>query len=1239
MIVLALTAALVAPYFVDWTPYRADFEREASRILGRQVSVGGTASARLLPFPSVTFTDVVVAGVEPGEPAMTVETFSMDAELAPFLRGDVYIFDMRLVRPSMTVDLAEDGALDWAVRPSVPIGADHIALEKVTVTEGRVSLRHAVSGRTHMLTEINADMSARALTGPWRVEGSLRLDGMRMAVSVSTGTRDEAGGIRLRLRAQPERYPLVLETDGNARIEDGSAVYAGLFRLNASTTGERLRAGDGETFALASDEGRPDPPAYRLSGSFRFDHAALEIEEFHYEAGPPEDPYAADGSASFTLGAEPRFLIRADGAQVRFDDAGGDAAGGIGLDQRLVAMREFLLDMPRPAIPGRIEVRLPAIVAGDTMIRDVHLLAEPSQAGWTVASMGATLPGRATLEAAGELEVGNELAFDGSLLLAVGQPSGFAAWLARDVDDAIRRLPAAGFSAKVALSQERQSFHDLELMLGSATLRGEIDSRTPEGARPSMALRFDGDRLDVEGMAAFASLFISDSGRTRMSERDLSLEIAAGPVSAAGLTADKLDAALRLKDGRLEIDMLSIGGLAGANVSATGSIKDMDANPAGTIDATVIAADLAPLAGLLAARFPQSRLATGAAARAAAYPGLLEDAAIHLVASAAGDGEGENGLALSATGAAGGTAFSLTASMPAIGADPAQAQLALDIDARNDEAAALYALFGLPGLPLGLAGPAEAELVVEGAIARGAHTRLSFSGEGLQLGYEGEAAVNGQGLSASGEASLEAGDLEPWLMAAGMSLPGMGFGLPVRLEAQIDVENGLAMLSGLRGEVAGSAIDGDINASLRDGLPHLTGALALQAFDLALVAELATGMAALTSDGEGWPSAPFAQAVSSPVTADLELNVEQLDIGASARADKARMMLRLDREGVSVSDLVARAFGGTISGIVDFRNDSGTGLLSAQMRLDDAGIETLLGNTGISGRADLTAAVTASGKSVEGLVSALAGSGTASVRELAIGGLDPHALPALLALADTFGPDIDAAATAAFAPPVLRRGVFEAGSADIAFTIVDARFRAPPLRLVRPEATLSADLRADLGEGVAGVEATLAYAPGDDALVGSEPAARFSVEGPLDALDIHVDTEPLAQFLTQRALEREQQRVEAMQASLLERQRHRREIRYYAALADERQRAADEAERLNRELERLRQEAEKLRLIKEEAARQAKEAEVEAAEETAARPAAPPATPSATSPGDAGNIFTEESLSIDGLLRSIGEMP
>src|SRR5690606_7177989 len=156
LLVLVLLAALVVPPFIDWTNYKSDFEREASTILGREVTVHGTAKARLLPFPSVTFSDVSVAGGPDGQPAMTVDTFSMDAELAPFLRGEVLIFDMRLVRPSAVIDIAADGTVNWAVRPSSPFDPEQVSIEKLTVSDGRVTLRHSAAGRDHVLSEIDA---------------------------------------------------------------------------------------------------------------------------------------------------------------------------------------------------------------------------------------------------------------------------------------------------------------------------------------------------------------------------------------------------------------------------------------------------------------------------------------------------------------------------------------------------------------------------------------------------------------------------------------------------------------------------------------------------------------------------------------------------------------------------------------------------------------------------------------------------------------------------------------------------------------------------------------------------------------------------------------------------------------------------------------------------------------------------------------------------------------------------
>ncbi|MDX8523354.1 AsmA family protein [Mesorhizobium sp. MSK_1335] len=1198
LFVLVLCAALVVPYFIDWTGYRADFEREASAILGRKVTVKGDATARLLPFPSVTFSNVEVAGGPAGQPAMAVETFSMDAELAPFLRGEVLIFDMRLVHPKAIIDVAGDGTVDWAIRPSTRLDPGQIAIEKLTITEGQIELRHAAGGRSHLISEINSTISAKALIGPWRMDGTLRFDGMRTDVSASTGKVEPDGQIRLRLKADPDAYPLIIETDGNASIVKGAAVYSGQLKISGDDRNStELRGSDGEPVKIST--GKPDP-GFRLNGKFALDHQKLNVDEFRFETGPLDSPYTADGKASVDLGLKPHFSVEASGAQVQFDEAVGGAAGaGFTLDQRIAAFEQTLQHMPKPTIPGTLEVRLPAVVAGDTTVRDVRLSAEPVDGGWSVKSLAATLPGRTTLEADGMLSVEDHFGFTGSLLLAVGQPSGFAAWLSKDVDEAIRRLPAAGFKAKVDLNENRQSFSDLELILGKAKFSGSIDSSQPDGAKPSVLMRLTGGEMDLDGLAAFASIFISDKGANRFSDRDLDFQIKAGPVSAGGLSADSVDTALRLREGLLEIDRLSIGGLAGASISATGRVKDFPQSPTGKLNASVVAVDLKPLIDVAAQHYPDNAVLKGLAGRAAAYPELFQDARIDLLTSAADNGDGSTGLALSAQGKAGGSAFSASLSGKGTVDKLLDAPVSITFNARNDNATTLLALYGLPALPLGMLGHASTDISAKGSAAGGLATSFNLTADDFKASFDGTVAETAQGATAKGKVNLDAADIEPWLMTTGVGLPGMGTGTSTLLAADADFGNGLLVLSGLVGSINKAAVSGDVNIDAKDGLPHLAGALALDELDLDPLAVSLFGDQSFAAAKGGWPTTPFSQKSTLPFNADLDLNTSALAVGPFATAHDAAFSLKLDREGIHVSDLKAKLYGGDLTGLFDLKNTEGTGLFSGQMRLAGSDLSAVLPDAGIGGSGDLSAVLSTSGKSVDAMIAALSGSGTAALKRLKVDGINPDGFAAIVAKADAIGRDIDTARTADFAPQIAGEGSFVAGDTDMAFSVANGTLRAPPISLDNPGATLSADVTADLNTSTVTAKGALTYRPGDEALVGSEPAVNFSLAGPLGATAPQFDSGPLAQFLTQRALEKEQQRVEAMQAALLEKQRLRREARYYASLQTERDNAAEE---LRRQEEEARQKAEAEAKAKAEAEAQAKaEADAKAKADEEAR--------------------------------------
>ena len=543
--------------------------------------------------------------------------------------------------------------------------------------------------------------------------------------------------------------------------------------------------------------------------------------------------------------------------------------------------------------------------------------------------------------------------------------------------------------------------------------------------------------------------------------------------------------------------------------------------------------------------------------RAKSYPGLFEDAEIDFVGTAVRNDGGGNGVALSANGTAGGSKFNLTLSGNGTPSAIEQAPLKLNFSADNADSSALMALYGLPSLQLGVAGSGHTSFTADGTIAGGLKSSLDFEAEDMQAGFEGNLRVADGAASGQGSVRIEAADLEPWLMTAGVSFPGMGLGTPVSLTAGVDFANGLLVVSNIAGEIADGPVAGNVNAEIKDGMPHLSGDLAMDAFDLEPVAAMLVGEPALQGAEGDWPTAPFQAKVATPFTADLDLTFGSVAAGIFGVLENAQMHAALARDGVRLSDVSGKLDGGELTGLFEARNNDGTTLASTQFKLAGADLGQVLDGSGLTGSGDITASLSASGKSMEALVASLSGSGTAAVKDARIPGINPDAFPALLVGADKVGREIDAARTAAFAPAIVSAGTFVAPPAQIAFTVAAGVLRAPPVTLDAGAASVSADLKTEFGTGVVAAAGTVTYAAGDDAVAGSDPAVRFAIEGRPGAMSGKYDTEPLAQFLTQRALEREQARVEALQSALLEKQRLRREVRYYASLQFDRDNAAE----------------------------------------------------------------------------------
>ena len=126
-LITVIGALFAVPYFVDWNGYRGVFEEEATRLLGREVRVGGAVNLHLLPTPYFRFEKVRIAdtSVNLQEPFFRADSLTMKLSIPPMIRGVVEANEIELQRPGAAPGARRQRRLELAelrpgARPSRP---------------------------------------------------------------------------------------------------------------------------------------------------------------------------------------------------------------------------------------------------------------------------------------------------------------------------------------------------------------------------------------------------------------------------------------------------------------------------------------------------------------------------------------------------------------------------------------------------------------------------------------------------------------------------------------------------------------------------------------------------------------------------------------------------------------------------------------------------------------------------------------------------------------------------------------------------------------------------------------------------------------------------------------------------------------------------------------------------------------------------------------------------------------
>ncbi|MBN7808715.1 AsmA family protein [Agrobacterium rosae] len=1152
LLVVALFAALLIPYFIDWTDFRRNFEDQASRIIGKKVVVHGRVEARLLPFPSVTMHDVRAGMDADGSPQIQVARFSMDAELAPFLSGEARIFDMRIEEPKAKIRLLKDGTLDWTRGSRAVIPAKTVVLENVSIEGGQIEFIDEQSGRNRTVTGLTADMSAKSLAGPWRADGRAAVDGHAGSFSLSSSEPDSAAGrMGLRLRMLPDEHPVEIDLDGAIAATEGRPVYSGSFTFN-------FRQDDKQK----QQNAQPMVSAPRTRGSFELTNGRVRVPSYRMELGGTENPYVITGEATLDTGTAPEFLLTADGQQIDFNRfAPAPVQTGktsrvptVPVRQRIEAFASLIARIPVPQVPGKASIRLPALVSDDTTIRDIRLDVRPNGAGWQVENAVAVLPGRTQLEAKGSLTLTGGPAFDGDLLVASNQPSGLANWLSGTVDPAIRQLNAAGFSSTVSLTTQAQRFENLELAIGQATLHGRLERQSiDKGA--SIDIDLAGDEIDIDALRALGGLVLGDQVGSSIMDHRIAAKFKADRFNMAGVTANRVETAFTMAGGVLSLDTMTAGDIAGAEVRAKGQLKGSLKEFAGKGTVNLHATDMQPVFDLLRQKLP-SHPALDRLVRSAPWYANSDIAVDLSVDSNAG------GANAAVSGTINGSRVSAVAKLPDVLSDNDDTALTLEAVLKNQSTAILFGQAGLDPLPFDADGEGLLSLKLNGSLGSPVQTDFRFSTERTHFSANGSFSLKAANFAeGNADVALESADIEPYLIMNAVGLPQLGGGMSTKANAKLSVDKDKATFANLSGQAGGNAFSG--NMSVLKAAPYkVTGDLSLNNIDLAWLGDTIYGpvidpeTGALSAKPVSLPAFPKLDASVNVKAANFDTGSFGIATGLSFAFNHANGMLSLD-------NMAGDWMGGKVSGRLSMATGEGAGIFRTKIAVSAANPESVMWKSGetpvAGGRFALDLTAEATGKSMSELLSSAGGSGEIRTSGLVLRGLNQAAFqPWLKAANDIQGP-IDAAKVRPLVDAELWKGEIPLGEVVMPFTLGDGSLRMQSVAATTPQLSFNGDLAFDLAGDTMTGGIDLLFNPGTEELAGAEPLIRLNYTGPLAKPALTTDVSGLTAYLSMRSFERERRRVEALQASIMEKQRLRREVALYRFQATERQAALERA--------------------------------------------------------------------------------
>ncbi len=1177
LLIIAAGVLGLGPYFVNWETHKAEFQRQASLVTGRDVTISGPLTVRLFPWPSLTADNVRVSNPPGSLLAEFAQVERVEAEIsAPaLLSGRIEFRKVRLLRPLLALERLASGGTSWNINPERSLkglpGADQIAVAGIDVVDGRIFLGDGRRGGLSEIAGVHGRLSAPALDGPWRIQLNAEQTGTPFTLSASTGKYRSGSPLNVSVSITPrDDSGFIWSFDGEALRDDGQ-VTGKLTVAPAGVSGGKANPLDSIwQVRITSD----------IAASF--DAVALR----NIEVAPATDLASGNlvtGEADISLGQQLDTTLRLSAANLDIDNLLGRNLLKSGTDGSTAAVLDAVssvLELLPADTSIRFDTAITSLVVGGETLTRVSLAGQLSPGSLRISEASAGLPGQSRTSFSGILlpaTNGGAPQLAGDFSIDSISMRDLVIWAVPDHAEAVAHVWAgargrARISGRLGVTPDTLRLTGIKAKLDDANATGSF--RITRGEAPVIAMRMVADRLNIDRYAPRGLSVRANEGNTFNNLAglasaianfgDAQLTIQTDSLVMRGVEAEDIAIDVDVSGGAVELRTIEIGGIGDARLDIAGVVNFPDGGVAGSVSGTFNASDPRPflrLAGVLDATSSREPWATRL--------GPVDLKILSEISTGPAGSAGKTTL----QGRAAGASVDMTALFDGQLASWRDGALSVDADVSGTSSANLLALAGIAPVSGGDQ-PASFKVNLTGKPSAALSGTASLTGFDASLNWDGGFTLSpGGGIAGSGNVNIKAEDATALLAALGIDPPASALATPRTISATAEavLDNGALTLEQVQATLPGNTASGRVRlgGSLRQ--PRINADLELARLDAGWLAGLlgftpggdTTSSGALTLTRLGWLDLPLKlKARHIDVLPGLLLNGGALELSQAADGSTVNVRLsgRTRADGPFSLDLAVDNKGPLVSA---------GGRLSARIETGNL-LQTADGQPALAGPATLELAFSGAGRTPAGLISQLSGQGKLSGGDFILAGLDVAALlPKLSGLETVEG--LDRLMTAA-----LSSGPLQAELQEMPLTLTTGILRSQTVPLSGKGASGSIRLVSDLAANRTRIDVTL-KAAGGDAPAGM-PGLSMRLSGHPHALERSYDTGSLKTWVVTNVLQQGMDRLEELQREeqrLIEEERQfreeqeRKEAERRQRIIEERQaaeaarrRAAEERERL-----------------------------------------------------------------------------